>query len=196
MIYIRYFTFTLLMGWASAVSSEGASDDYIQSQKCSGALSIMTSIGLSDDTAPIYKYFADLADFHSFILEYYVSERIDNYVMGDVTLAVSRGVVLVDDEASSDPNSLQATVKHCLSWLSVVKLHFDAQDPSSSASEVFGALPKPSDHYEYPFSDWTPLIPIVETAYELWVGAGLRDIQRCLSTGNSETIYCYTLPKE
>jgi hypothetical protein len=143
-----------------------------------------------------YKYFSDLAYFQSFIFQHYVSESIENSVMEDVTLAVSKGVVLVDDEAINDPNSFQATVKHCLSWLSVVKLHFGKQDDSTPASTVMGTMPRPSDFYEYPFSDWTPMIPITESAYELWVGAGLRDIHRCISTGLNQTIDCYSQEKE
>ena len=45
--------------------------DYNQSQRCAGALSIMTSLGLADEASPIYKYFDDLLNFHSIILKYY-----------------------------------------------------------------------------------------------------------------------------
>ena len=46
-------------------------EDYNQSQRCAGALSIMTSLGLADEASPIYKYFDDLLNFHSIILKYY-----------------------------------------------------------------------------------------------------------------------------
>jgi hypothetical protein len=198
---LRPFVFVIALFFGGgSVATVGGSNiekaDYIQSQKCTGALSIMTSIGLMGETLPSYKYFSDLADFQSFIFQYYVSERIENSVMGDVRLAVSRGVVLVDDEAINDPNSLQATVKHCLSWLSEVKLHFAAQDASAPASKVMETMPRPSNYYEYPFPDWTPMIPITESAYELWVGAGLRDVHRCISTGHNQTIDCYSQEKE
>lgn len=193
------FVIALFFGGGS-VATAGSSNieeaDYIQSQRCAGALSIMTSLGLIDETLPIYEYFNDLLDFHSYIFQYYVSERVDKSVMGDLGRAVSKGVVLVDDEAINDPNSLQATVKHCLSWLSEVKLHFGEQDASTSASTVMGTMPRPSNYYEYPFSDWTPMIPITESAYELWVGTALRDIHQCMSTGLNQTIDCYSQEKE
>lgn len=179
-----------------AANTSGEEADYVQSQRCSGALSIMTALGLEDETLPIYKYFSDLLDFQSFILEHHVSERIDGYLMGDVSRAASQGVVLVDDEAIRDTNSLQLTVKHCLSWLSEVKLHFAAQASSTPISTVMGTMPSPSDVYEYPFSDWTPMIPITEAAYQLWLKSGLRDIHRCKSTGLKQTIDCFSLEKE
>ena len=189
----------IIAGVPSVGIAAGSSDeeaDYVQSQRCSGALSIMTALGLADETLPIYKYFSDLLDFQSFILEHYVSERIDGYLMGDVSRAVSQGIVLVDDEAIRDTNSLQLTVKHCLSWLSEVKLHFAAQASSTPASKVMESIPSPSDIYEYPFSDWTPMIPITESAYQLWLKSGLRDIHRCKSTGLKQTIDCFSLEKE
>jgi hypothetical protein len=190
---------TVIMSGASlgiAANISGEEADYVQSQRCSGALSIMTALGLEDETLPIYKYFSDLLDFHSFILEYYVSERIGDSVMGDVSRAASQGVVLVDDETIRDTNSLQLTVKHCLSWLSEVKLHFAAQASSTPASKVMETMPRPSNYYEYPFSDWTPMIPITESAYQLWLKSGLRDIHRCKSTGLKQTIDCFSLEKE
>ena len=110
----------VIMSGPSLGIAAGLSDveaDYVQSQRCSGALSIMTALGLEDETLPIYKYFSDLLDFQSFILE-------------------------------------------------------------------------------YPFSDWTPMIPITESAYALWLKSGLRDIHRCKSTGLNRTIECYTKEKE
>jgi hypothetical protein len=152
-------------------------------------------LGLEDETLPIYKYFSDLLDFQSFILEYHVSERIDDSVMGDVSRSISQGVILVDDEMIRDTNSLQLTVKHCLSWLSEVKIHFAAQVSSTPISTVMGTMPSPSDIYAYPFSDWAPMIPITESAYDLWLKSGLRDIHRCKSTGLNQTINCYSLGK-
>jgi hypothetical protein len=179
-----------------AANTSGEEADYVQSQRCSGALSIMTALGLEDETLPIYKYFSDILDFQSLILEYHVSERIDDSVMGDVSRSASQGVILVDDEMIKDTNSLQLTVKHCLSWLSEVKIHFAAQDASTPISTVMGTMPRPSNYYEYPFSDWTPMVPITESAYELWLKSGLRDIHRCKATGLNRTIECYTKEKE
>ena len=169
--------------------------DYVQSQKCAGALSIMTSLGLADEKSPVNKYFEDLLNFHSFILEYYVSEIINSSTMGDVSQAVSKGVMRVDEEYMADPNSFQVTVKHCLSWLSEAQMHFSKQEASTPTYKVMEAMPRPSNHYEYPFSDWSPMIPVTETAYELWNETDLRDFYRCKSTGLKQTIDCFSQNK-
>ena len=169
--------------------------DYVQSQKCAGALSIMTSLGLADEKSPVNKYFEDLLNFHSFILEYYVSEIINSSTMGDVSQAVSKGVMRVDEEYMADPNSFQVTVKHCLSWLSEAQMHFSKQEASTPTYKVMEAMPRPSNHYEYPFSDWSPMIPVTETAYELWNETDLRDFHRCKSTGLKQTIDCFSQNK-
>ena len=196
MIYLRYFTFTLLMGWASAVSAEGASDDYIQSQKCSGALSIMTSIGLSDETAPIYKYFSDLADFHALLFDHYARQKEGALTNGEVARLVSEGILMVDGEMIRDSSSLQLTVKECVSWLNAVQLHGQAYDPAATALEVIASMPAASGRYEYPFSDWSPMIPVTEFAYELWVESNLREYHRCITSGQKPTIECMLLPTQ
>ena len=168
--------------------------DYNQSQRCAGALSIMTSLGLADEASPIYKYFDDLLNFHSIILKYYVSEIIDGSSMKDVSEAVSKGIVQVDEEYMADPNSFQVTVKHCLSWLSEAQIHFSKQEASSPAYKVMEAMPRPSNSYEYPFSDWSPMIPVTESAYELWNETDLREIHQCKSTG-LKTIDCFSKVK-
>ena len=165
-------------------------NDYWQSQRCSGAFGIMTSIGLEDETSPAYQYFSDLADFHAGLFEYYVSQQNGSYVMGDVSKAVSEGLLLVDREAIEDPSSLQANVKHCLSWLNSVQQYFGQQDRDIAISIVMGGMPSPSGTYEYPFSDWTPMIRITELAYELWVGANLREYHRCIASGQKSTMEC------
>ena len=169
--------------------------DYVQSQKCAGALSIMTSLGLADEKSPVNKYFEDLLNFHSFILEYYVSEIINSSTMGDVSQAVSKGIMRVDEEYMADPNSFQVTVKHCLSWLSEAQMHFSNQEASTPTYKVMEAMPRPSNRYEYPFSDWSPMIPVTETAYELWNETDLRDFHRCKSTGLKQTIDCFSQNK-
>ena len=168
--------------------------DYNQSQRCAGALSIMTSLGLADEASPIYKYFDDLLNFHSIILKYYVSEIIDGSSMKDVSEAVSKGIVQVDEEYMADPNSFQVTVKHCLSWLSEAQIHFSKQEASSPAYKVMEAMPRPSNSYEYPFSDWSPMIPVTESAYELWNETDLRELHQCKSTG-LKTIDCFSQNK-
>ena len=193
MIYLRYFTFTLLMGWASAVSAEGASEDYIQSQKCSGALSIMTSIGLSDDTTPLYKYFSDLHMFHSYLFEYYARQKKGALTNGEVTQLVSEGILIIDGEMIRDSGSLQMNVKKCVSWLNAVQLHGQAYDPAATALEVIASMPAASGRYEYPFSDWSPMIPVTEFAYELWVESNLREYHRCIASGQKPTIECMML---
>ena len=165
--------------------------DYNQSQRCAGALSIMTSLGLADEASPIYKYFDDLLNFHSIILKYYVSEIIDGSSMKDVSEAVSKGIVQVDEEYMADPNSFQVTVKHCLSWLSEAQIHFSKQEASSPAYKVMEAMPRPSNSYEYPFSDWSPMIPVTESAYELWNETDLRELHQCKSSG-LKTIDCFS----
>lgn len=170
-------------------------EDYNQSLRCAGALSIMTSLGLDDEASPIYKYFDDLLNLHSIILEYYVSEIIDGSTMGDVSQAVSKGIVQVDDEYMADPNSFQLTVKHCLSWLSEAQIHFSKQEASTLAYKVMEAMPRPSNRYEYPFSDWSPMIPVTEAAYKLWNETDLRDFHRCKSTGLKQTIDCFSQNK-
>jgi len=187
------FVITLAFGGASVATADSSNNkdaNYIQSQRCAGALSIMTSLGFSDETSPIYKYFSDLTDFHFSLFEYYVSKHIDNSNMGDVRRSVSKGIVLVDEEMVKDPNSLQATVKNCLSWLSAVNGHFIEQDPEKPLLEVMAAMPRPSKDYEYPFSDWSPMIPVTELAYELWVGTNLRDFHRCQQDIKNQTIDC------
>ena len=168
--------------------------DYNQSQRCAGALSIMTSLGLADEASPIYKYFDDLLNFHSIILKYYVSEIIDGSSMKDVSEAVSKGIVQVDEEYMADPNSFQVTVKHCLSWLSEAQIHFSKQEASSPAYKVMEAMPRPSNSYEYPFSDWSPMIPVTLSAYELWNETDLRELHQCKSTG-LKTIDCFSKVK-
>ena len=168
--------------------------DYNQSQRCAGALSIMTSLGLADEASPIYKYFDDLLNFHSIILKYYVSEIIDGSSMKDVSEAVSKGIVQVDEEYMADPNSFQVTVKHCLSWLSEAQIHFSKQEASSPAYKVMEAMPRPSNSYEYPFSDWSPMIPVAESAYELWNETNLRELHQCKSSG-LKTIDCFSQNK-
>ena len=168
--------------------------DYNQSQRCAGALSIMTSLGLADEASPIYKYFDDLLNFHSIILKYYVSEIIDGSSMKDVSEAVSKGIVQVDEEYMADPNSFQVTVKHCLSWLSEAQIHFSKQEASSPAYKVMEAMPRPSNSYEYPFSDWSPMIPVTESAYELWNETDLRELHQCKSSG-LKTIDCFSQNK-
>ena len=168
--------------------------DYNQSQICAGALSIMTSLGLADEASPIYKYFDDLLNFHSIILKYYVSEIIDGSSMKDVSEAVSKGIVQVDEEYMADPNSFQVTVKHCLSWLSEAQIHFSKQEASSPAYKVMEAMPRPSNSYEYPFSDWSPMIPVTESAYELWNETDLRELHQCKSSG-LKTIDCFSQNK-
>ena len=168
--------------------------DYNQSQRCAGALSIMTSLGLADDASPIYKYFDDLLNFHFIILKYYVSEIIDGSTMKDVSQAVSKGIVQVDDEYMADPNSFQVTVKHCLSWLSEAQIHFSKQEASTPAYKVMEAMPRPSNSYEYPFSDWSPMIPVTVSAYELWNETDLRELHQCKSTG-LKTIDCFSKVK-
>jgi hypothetical protein len=193
MVYLRYFTFTFLMGWTSAASAEGASDDYIQSQKCSGALSIMTSIGLSDDTTPLYKYFYDLSMFHSYLFEHYARQTEDTLTNGEVARLVSEGILIVDSEMTKDSNSLQLNVKKCVSWLAAVQLHGQAYDPAATALEVMASMPAASGRYEYPFSDWSPMIPVTEFAYELWVGSNLREYHHCIATGKKPTVECMLL---
>ena len=168
--------------------------DYNQSQRCAGALSIMTSLGLADEASPIYKYFDDLLNFHFIILKYYVSEIIDGSTMKDVSQAVSKGIVQVDDEYMADPNSFQLTVKHCLSWLSEAQIHFSKQEASTPAYKVMEAMPRPSNSYEYPFSDWSPMIPVTVSAYELWNETDLRELHQCKSTG-LKTIDCFSKVK-
>ena len=168
--------------------------DYNQSQRCAGALSIMTSLGLADEASPIYKYFDDLLNFHSIILKYYVSEIIDGSSMKDVSEAVSKGIVQVDEEYMADPNSFQVTVKHCLSWLSEAQIHFSKQEASSPAYKVMEAMPRPSNSYKYPFSDWSPMIPVTLSAYELWNETDLREIHQCKSAG-LKTIDCFSKVK-
>ena len=168
--------------------------DYNQSQRCAGALSIMTSLGLADEASPIYKYFDDLLNFHSIILKYYVSEIIDGSSLKDVSEAVSKGIVQVDEEYMADPNSFQVTVKHCLSWLSEAQIHFSKQEASSPAYKVMEAMPRPSNSYEYPFSDWSPMIPVTESAYELWNETDLRELHQCKSSG-LKTIDCFSQNK-
>ena len=169
-------------------------EDYNQSQRCAGALSIMTSLGLADEASPIYKYFDDLLNFHSIILKYYVSEIIDGSSMKDVSEAVSKGIVRVDEEHMADPNSFQVTVKHCLSWLSETQIHFSKQEASTPAYKVMEAMPRPSNSYKYPFSDWSPMIPVTVSAYELWNETDLREIHQCKSTG-LKTIDCFSKVK-
>ena len=168
--------------------------DYNKSQRCAGALSIMTSLGLADEASPIYKYFDDLLNFHSIILKYYVSEIIDGSSMKDVSEAVSKGIVQVDEEYMADPNSFQVTVKHCLSWLSEAQIHFSKQEASSPAYKVMEAMPRPSNSYEYPFSDWSPMIPVTESAYELWNETDLRELHQCKLSG-LKTIDCFSQNK-
>jgi len=168
--------------------------DYNQSQRCAGALSIMTSLGLEDETSPIYKYFDDLLNFHSFILKYYVSEIIDGSTMKDLSQAVSKGIVRVDEEYMAEPNSFQFTVKHCLSWLSEAQIHFSKQEASTPAYKVMEAMPRPSKSYEYPFSDWSPMIPVTLSAYELWNETDLRELHQCKSSG-LKTIDCFSQNK-
>lgn len=169
-------------------------EDYNQSQRCAGALSIMTSLGLEDETSPIYKYFDDLLNFHSFILKYYVSEIIDGSTMKDLSQAVSKGIVRVDEEYMAEPNSFQFTVKHCLSWLSEAQIHFSKQEASTPAYKVMEAMPRPSKSYEYPFSDWSPMIPVTLSAYELWNETDLRELHQCKSSG-LKTIDCFSQNK-
>ena len=169
-------------------------EDYNQSQRCAGALSIMTSLGLADEASPIYKYFDDLLNFHSIILKYYVSKVIDGSTMKDVSQAVSKGIVRVDEENMADPNSFQVTIKHCLSWLSEAQLHFSKQEASIPAYKVMEAMPRPSNSYEYPFSDWSPMIPVTVSAYELWNETDLRELHQCKSTG-LKTIDCFSQNK-
>ena len=154
-------------------------EDYNQSQKCAGALSIMTSLGLAEDASPIYKYFNDLLNFHSIILKYYVSKVIDGSTMKDVSQAVSKGIVRVDEENMADPNSFQVTVKHCLSWLSEAQLHFSKQEASIPAYKVMEAMPRPSNSYEYPFSDWSPIIHMQIRLLVSWVTNLKMDIHNC-----------------
>ena len=193
MIYLRYFTFTLLVGWASAVSAESASDDFIESQKCSGALGIMTSIGIPDDTAPIYKYFSDLADFHSLLFVHYARQKEGALTNGEVARLASEGILIVDGEMIRDSSSLQLNVKKCVSWLAAVQLHGDAYGPAATALEVMASMPAASGRYEYPFSDWSPMIPVTEFAYELWVETNLREYHRCIASGQKPTIECMML---
>ena len=169
-------------------------EDYNQSQRCAGALSIMTSLGLADEASPIYKYFDDLLNFHSIILKYYVSEIIDGSSMKDVSEAVSKGIMRVDEEHMADPNSFQVTVKHCLSWLSETQIHFSKQEASTPAYKVMESMPRPSNSYKYPFSDWSPMIPVTVSAYELWNETDLREIHQCKSTG-LKTIDCFSKVK-
>ena len=169
-------------------------EDYNQSQRCAGALSIMTSLGLADEASPIYKYFDDLLNFHSIILKYYVSEIIDGSSMKDVSEAVSKGIVRVDEEHMADPNSFQVTVKHCLSWLSETQIHFSKQEASTPAYKVMESMPRPSNSYKYPFSDWSPMIPVTVSAYELWNETDLREIHQCKSTG-LKAIDCFSKVK-
>ena len=192
----RSFTLitTLLLAW-STNSIADTTNDFKQSQKCSGALAIMTSLGLENETSTEYRYFADLANFHSYLFEYYNSQSTNNSTKGDITQAVSEGVIIVDEDAKRNPNSLQARVKHCISWLAEVKLHFSTQDASTPASKVMGAMPRPSSDYKYPFSDWSPMIPITKEAYELYGTANLRAFHRCIAKGQKQTIECYSQVK-
>jgi len=184
MQFFRVFTlaFVLVFGFNSAVIADQSSNgeaDYLQSQKCAGALSIMTALGHWDETAPIYKHFTTLADFHFSLLSFYVSQQIDNSTMGDVGRSVSKGLVIVDDEMIRDPNSLQVSVKHCMSWLHAVAYYFQEQDPTTPRLEYMLAMPKPSSDYEYPHSDWATMIPVIEAAYDLWIETNQRDYHRC-----------------
>lgn len=152
--------------------------DYRQSKECAGALSIMTALGRQDDTAPIYKYFDDLLMFHSYLLEYYASRDVGGVTLG---VAVSEGVVLVDIAASRDASSLAASVKHCISWINAVQVNFSEQGPNTPVSQVMANAPKPSMTYDYPFEQWSPMVPIVELAYELWQSSGLREYHQCMA---------------
>ena len=185
--------FALIFGFNSAVIADQSSNgeaDYLQSQKCAGALSIMTALGFWDETAPIYKHFSNLSNFHFSLISFYVSQQIDNSTMGDVGRSVSKGVVIVDDEMIRDPNSLQETVKYCLSWLHGVTLYFQEQDPATPELEVMKAMPRSSNNYEYPHSDWEPMIPVVEAAYDLWLGANQRDYHRCYQDYKNTKMDC------
>jgi hypothetical protein len=124
-------------------------------------------------------------------LKYYVSEIIDGSTMKDVSQAVSKGIVQVDEENMAEPNSFQFTVKHCLSWLSEAQIHFSKQEASTSAYKVMESMPRPSNSYEYPFSDWSPMIPVTLSAYELWNETDLRELHQCKSTG-LKTIDCFS----
>jgi hypothetical protein len=191
---LRHYTFAacLLVGSASianAGTSKENQDDYMQSQRCAGALSIMTAIGLQDDTLPIYKYFSDILDFHLSIFEYYTSQQ-GGVSMGDVMVATSNGALLVSQSAAKDQNSLQLTVKHCLSWINSVQIYFSSQKPGTPTSVVMAGIPRPSGYYDYPFSDWEPMIPLTKTAYDLWINAGMLDYHHCIASGQKKTIEC------
>ena len=53
------------------------------------------------------------------------------------------------------------------------------------------SMPRPSNSYEYPFSDWSPMIPVTLSAYELWNETDLRELHQCKSTG-LKTIDCFS----
>ena len=142
---------------------------------------------------PIYKYFSDLADFHSLLFEYYARENKGDLTNGAVTQLVSEGVLMVDDDMIRDSSSLQLNVKKCVSWLVAVQLHGQAYDPAATALEVMANMPAASGRYEYPFADWSPMIPITESAYELWVESNIREYHRCIATGQKPTIECMLL---
>jgi len=150
----------------------------------------MTALGLWDETAPIYIHFTNLSDFHFSLITFYVSQHIDNSTMGDVARSVSKGVVIVDDEMIRDPNSLQVTLKDCLSWLHAVAYYFQEQDPTTPRLEYMLAMPKPSSDYEYPHSDWATMIPVVEAAYDLWLGSKIRYYHRCYQDHKNTKMEC------
>ena len=157
--------------------------DYRKSQQCAGALSIMTALGIQDETTPIYKYFDDLLMFHSYLLEYYSSRDPSGTTLATVT---SNGVIFVDDAVISDSSSLANTVKHCISWLHAVQGYFGQQARNTPINQLLAGSPKPSKTYPYPFEHWLPMVSVVESAHQTWQSSGLRQYHQCMAKGDGK----------
>jgi hypothetical protein len=72
----------------------------------------------------------------------------------------------------------------------IVTGHLAPLKPGTPTSVVMAGIPRPSGYYDYPFSDWEPMIPLTKTAYDLWINAGMLDYHHCIASGQKKTIEC------